>query len=126
MLRVFFASKNKVSEEMNNGVNIQRVSLKNILNDVNKLRGFKKYIQKYLLEGDEILIISFVDTYFNSLNKEDEHKNLKIIHTRLPESSEHLLIKEIVNNQTKGLDYIEEKIESLQGVLELFLFAVIR
>ena len=124
MLRVFLSSKDKVSDEIFEGINIQRISLENILNDANKLRGFKKYIQKSLLEGDKVIIISFIDTYFTTIKTKEEHPKLKIINTKLPESSDHLLVNEIINNQDESLDYIEKKIKSLENVLELFFIAV--
>ena len=125
MLRVIIDSKNIASDETINGVNIQKVSLSNIVNNINRLMSFKKYLQKCLLEGDSIIIITFIDLYFMNKEVNSKIENLKIINTTLTEKSTELIINEIIKYKDESLEYIDVKIKKLEEMLELIFISII-
>jgi len=124
MLRVIIDSKNIASDETINGVNIQKVSLSNIVNNINRLMSFKKYLQKCLLEGDSIIIITFIDLYFTNKEVNSKIENLKIINTTLTEKSTELIINEIIKYKDESLEYIDVKIKKLEEMLELIFISI--
>lgn len=125
MLRVFIESNNQIIEEKINSVNIQKFDIKSLICDKEKLKRFQKYVKKCLLEGDKILIITFIDMYLYKQKKEFQNDNLKVVYTKLPNNSEHLILREILSYQNKSLDEIEEKIKELEKMMELFFSLVI-
>ena len=121
MLRIIVDSIDKIDNEFIDDVNIQYMSIETITKDSKALLKFLNYIDRYLSNGDKVIIISL---FFNKVitSTFENGENIRVINSLLPEKGINMLIQEILKYKNESLDFIEKKITYLVEVFDLCFY----
>lgn len=125
MLRIIGDTYGKSFSKDINNINIQRTSFNSVCSSNENLESFKRFVEQYIKNKDEIVILTLDSKISNAYSKFVPLFNddkIKVINTSLPMGAMEIVIKTIVNNKDKNLDSIQKDINKLSEILNSCYF----